>query len=118
MSERIEEGDMSLARSIKRRARAAAAPTVFLALVGYFGWNVMQGDHGLVAFAARKKLLAQANGDLKQAEAQREVWTERVRGLQAGHIEADTVDEQARAMLNLSDPNDIILMYPDKDKLF
>lgn len=109
---------MSLARFIKRRTKAAAAPVLFLALVGYFGWNVMQGDHGLVAFAARKKLLAQASDDLKQAETQREIWRNRVQGLQAGHIEADTVDEQARAMLNLADPNDIIMMYPDKEKLF
>jgi cell division protein FtsB len=109
---------MEIGRAIKRRLRAAAAPLFFLCLVGYFGWNVTGGDHGLVAFAERKKLLAQAQDELAQTEAQRDAWMRRVRGLQSEHIEADTVDEQARAMLNLSDPNDILLMYPENKKLY
>jgi cell division protein FtsB len=112
------EPGMEIGRAIKRRCRAVAAPLFFLALVGYFGWNVTRGDHGLMAFAQRKKLLVEAQQDLAQAEAQRNEWAQRVRGLQADHIEADTLDEQARAMLNLSDPNDLILMYPPKEKLF
>ena len=109
---------MSVGRAIKRRLRASAAPLFFLALVGYFGWNVARGDHGLVAFAARTKLLVQARTDLTEAEASRASWARRVSGLQSDHIEADTLDEQARAMLNLSDPADVVVMYPPKDKLF
>jgi cell division protein FtsB len=115
---RESEDDMSVGRAIKRRLRASAAPLFFLALVGYFGWNVTRGDHGLVAFGDRTKLLAQAQADLAGAEATQAAWVRRVRGLQADHIEADTLDEQARAMLNLSDPADIVVMYPPKDKLF
>ncbi len=109
---------MSVARAIKRRVRASMAPGFFLALMSYFCWNATQGDHGLVAFAARKKMLAQAQADLAEVQAARVAWTRRVSGLQAEHIEADTLDEQARAMLNLSGPDDVILMYPPKDKLF
>ncbi|HET6183586.1 MAG TPA: septum formation initiator family protein [Acetobacteraceae bacterium] len=109
---------MEIGRAIKRRVRVVAAPAFFLALVGYFGWNVAHGDHGLVAEAAREKLLAQAKQDLADAQAERDAWANRVSGLQADHIDADMLDEQARAMLNLSDPADVILMYPDKDKLY
>jgi cell division protein FtsB len=109
---------MSIARAVKRRVRALVAPGVFLALTGYFCWNAAQGEHGLVAFASRQKMLAQAQADLADVEAARVAWTRRVSGLQAEHIEADTLDEQARAMLNLSGPNDVILMYSPKDKLF
>lgn len=109
---------MSFGRAVKRRLRASAAPLFFLALIGYFGWNVTRGDHGLVAFGARTKLLAQAQSDLAEAQATQAAWTRRVSGLQSDHIEADTLDEQARAMLNLSDPADVVVMYPPKDKLF
>ena len=109
---------MSIVRALKRRVRASIAPLFFLALVGYFGWNVTQGDHGLVAFAARKKLLAEAQADLTGAAGVRAAWARRVRGLQADHIEIDTLDEQPRAMQNLSDPKDVVMMYPAKDKLF
>jgi cell division protein FtsB len=109
---------MPVARAIKRRVRALAAPGLFLALTGYFCWNAVQGEHGLMAFAARKRMLAQAQADLAEVGAARLAWARRVSGLQADHVAADTLDEQARAMLNLSGPDDVILMYPDKDKLF
>ncbi len=109
---------MSIARAVKRRLRASAAPLFFIALIGYFGWNVVRGDHGLVAFGARTKLLAQARADLTDAEVTRQSWMQRVSGLQSDHVEADTLDEQARAMLNLSDPADVVVMYPAKDKLY
>jgi cell division protein FtsB len=112
------EDSMSVGRAIKRRLRASAAPLFFLALVGYFGWNATRGDHGLMAFGARTTMLAQARADLAEAQAAQAAWTRRVRGLQADHIEADTLDEQARAMLNLSDPADVVVMYAPKDKLF
>lgn len=109
---------MPLARDLKRRARAAVAPLVFLSLVGYFGWNATRGEHGLVAFAHRKTLLQQVKADREAAQREREAWIHRVAGLRTDHIEADTVDEQARAMLNLSDPTDLIVMYSEKNKLF
>ena len=109
---------MSVGRAIKRRLRASAAPLFFVALVGYFGWHVTRGDHGLVAFGARTRLLVQAQADLTETEANQASWARRVSGLESDHIEADTLDEQARAMLNLSDPADVVVMYAPKDKLF
>ena len=42
---------MAVVRTIKRKLRGSIAPLVFLSLVGYFGWNATQGDHGLKAAA-------------------------------------------------------------------
>ena len=109
---------MPLGREIKRKAKAAIAPMVFLALVGYFAWNSAQGDHGLVAYAERRQLLAQAQADQAKAQAEHDAWERRVSGLRSRHIDADTLDERARAMLNLADPADIIVPYASKDKLF
>lgn len=109
---------MALAREVKRKVKAVLVPVVFLLLVVYFCWNATKGDHGLVAYAQRKVLLTQVQADLANAEAERAAWAARVAGLRAEHLDADTLDEQARAMLNLSNPNDVILMYPPRDKLF
>ena len=51
---------MASGRELKRRAQAAIAPLVFLAITGYFGWSATQGNHGLVAYAQRQALLRQA----------------------------------------------------------
>ncbi len=109
---------MALGRDLKRRANAAIAPLVFLAITGYFGWSATQGNHGLVAYAQRQELLHQADAEHAAAQAERDSWERRVAGLRANHLDPDTLDERARAMLNLADPNDVIVPYVAKDRLF
>ena len=109
---------MAFGREVKRRAKAAVAPLVFLALVGYFGWNATQGNRGLVAYAQRQELLAQAKADQARVQAERDAWERRVAGLRANHLDADTLDERSRSMLNLADPADIIVPYSPQDRLF
>ncbi len=109
---------MAFGRELKRRAKAAVAPLIFLTLVGYFGWNAVQGDRGLVAYAQRQELLAHAQADQAKVLAERDSWERRVSGLRSRHIDADTLDERARAMLNLADPTEIIVPYSPQDRLF
>src|SRR3954468_23817025 len=109
---------MALGREVKRRAKAAVAPMIFLSVVGYFGWNAVQGNRGLVAYAQRQEWLAQAQADQAKVQAERDAWERRVAGLRARHIDADALDERSRAMLNLADPSDIIVPYATPDRLF
>lgn len=109
---------MAFGRTVKRKARGMIAPTIFLALVAYFVWNVTQGDRGLKSYAHRQDLLRQAQADLVRADKEKDAWEHRVSGLRNQHIDRDTLDERARAMLNIADPNDIIVPYGPKDRLF
>jgi cell division protein FtsB len=109
---------MAFGRALKRKAKAAIAPVIFLSLVGYFGWNATHGDHGLMAYSQREAMLKQAQADLIQAQADRDGWERRVAGLRSNHVDPDTLDERARAMLNLADPADVVVPYSPKDKLF
>lgn len=109
---------MSLGRELKRRGRIMIAPAVFLAITGYFGWNATQGDRGLVAFAQRQDLLRQVVADQAAAKAERDGWETRVSGLRARHLDPDTLDERARAMLNLAEPTDVIVKLGPQEKLF
>jgi cell division protein FtsB len=109
---------MELALDLKRRARLMIAPTVFLAIAGYFGWNATQGNRGLVAQAERIELLRRVEADNLAAKADRDRWERRVAGLRASQLNPDTLDERARAMLHLADPTDIVVQYPDAQKLF
>jgi cell division protein FtsB len=109
---------MSLGLELKRRLRAAIAPSIFLALTAYFGWNATQGDRGLVAYAKRQDLLRQVVGERDAAKAERDAWQVRVAGLRAKHLDPDTLDERARAMLNLADPSEVIVKLGPQEKLF
>jgi cell division protein FtsB len=109
---------MAFGRELKHRAQGAIAPLIFLAITGYFGWSATQGNHGLVAYAQRQDLLRQVEADNATAQAEHDAWERRVAGLRANHLDPDTLDERARAMLNLANPNDVIVPYTAKDRLF
>src|SRR5690349_18269739 len=112
------ERAMPIGRAVKRRLRAVVAPLLFLSLVGYFSWNAAQGNRGLVAYAQRQELLAQARADQARALAERDAWERRVAGLRTRHLDGDALDERSRAMLNVADPSDIMILYGPSDRLF
>ena len=109
---------MAFGREVKRRLRGAIAPVVFLAVTAYFCWNAAQGPHGLKAFATQQVVLRQAQADLAAANAERDAWQRRVHALESDHLDRDMLDERARALLNLASPNDIVVQYDPKDRLF
>jgi cell division protein FtsB len=109
---------MAITGSLKRLARWAAAPLAFSAVTAYFAWNLTRGDHGLIAYAQRQALLRQAAAERDAAQTEHDMWERRVAGLRASHLDPDTLDERARAMLNLADPSEVIVPYPGKDRLF
>ena len=109
---------VSIGREIRRRVKAAVPPVVFLLLVAYFVWNATQGDRGLRAYAGRLKDLQAAQADLKQAETELANWERRVGSLRPTHLDPDALDERARAMLNLSDPADVVIFYGPGRRLY
>jgi cell division protein FtsB len=109
---------MSIARAIKRRARTAVPPVIFLLLIAYFLWSAVQGERGLRASAQRQQELAAAQAELSRAEADLQGWERRVASLHSNRLDRDALDERARAMLNLSDPGDIIIPYGSGQRLF
>jgi len=109
---------MNLVRAAKRAAAAMVAPTLFMALTGYFGWNATRGEHGLKNYAVRQAQLVNAEKELSAAEAERDMWETRTAGLRDKHIDPDTLDERSRAMLNLADPSDIVVPYGTGQNLY
>jgi cell division protein FtsB len=109
---------MNIARTLKRVAAAMLAPTLFMALTGYFCWNATRGEHGLKNYALHQAQLIGAERELAAAEAERDMWETRTAGLRDKHVDPDTLDERARAMLNLADPSDIVVPYGTGQNLY
>ena len=113
------DGGMDVWRTLKRQAKAAILPAVCLSLTAYFGWHAWQGDRGLESFPDRQRDLEQARLLRQYAQDEVKLWQRRVNALRGvPQLDPDTLDERARAMLNLSDPNDIVVMYPDGQRLY
>ncbi|HEY1936204.1 MAG TPA: septum formation initiator family protein [Acetobacteraceae bacterium] len=109
---------MAFPQQLKDRAKAFIAPLVFLGIAVFFGWSAMQGQHGLLAYSQRDALLKQAVADKAAVQQDHDDWARRVYGLQSRHLDLDTLDERARAQLNLADPNDVIVPFTGKDRVF
>ena len=105
-------------RAVKRKTKEAIPPVIFLALTGYFGWNATQGDLGLKSYAQQITLLDRANAANAAAVLEQQSWRQRVEGLRDAALDADTIDERSRAMLNLATPDEIVVPYGPNDKLF
>jgi cell division protein FtsB len=109
---------MSFGRALKRQVKAAVPPLVFLSLVGYFLWNASQGERGWTATEKRLVEMQDARAELARTELELAAWDRRVAGLRSSRLDLDALDERVRAMLNLSDPNDVVILYGDGKKLF
>jgi cell division protein FtsB len=109
---------MAFRRRLKQAVRSIIAPTLFLTLVAYFGWNATQGDRGLQAYAMRQMQLKSVQLDLKRVETERDLLERRVAGLRIQRLDPDTLDERARAMLNVADPADVVVMYGQGKRLY
>ncbi|GBQ31737.1 septation inhibitor protein [Gluconacetobacter azotocaptans] len=109
---------MQIGRMIRRVARMVVPPALFIGLTAYFGWNVMQGDHGLHSYAAQLRLLDEARAAQQDAMSEQAAWGRRVRGLKESALDTDTLDERSRAMLNLARPDELIVPYGPHDHLY
>jgi cell division protein FtsB len=109
---------MSIGRVMKRRVKDAVPPLLFMLLTAYFLWSAMQGDRGLREYPRRQQDLQAAQADLTRARAEQAAWDRRVDALRRTHLDRDALDERSRAMLNLSDPTEIIIPYGNGQRLF
>jgi cell division protein FtsB len=84
-------------------------------LIGYFGVNAYDGAHGLKAKQDIDREMATLSGELTQLQSERSQWERRVALLKSDNIDADMLDERARALLDDVDPNDLVMMIkPDR----
>jgi cell division protein FtsB len=79
-------------------------------LIGYFGVNAFSGNHGLKAKQDIDQQIATLSTELARLNVERARWDRRVSLLKATGLDADMLDERARALLDYTHPNDLTLM--------
>lgn len=98
-----------LDRRAQRRLRTVLPPLAFLSLVGYFSWNAISGERGLLAQRRLKADLVAARADQAKVQAELVYWRRRVDSLSGAALDPDMLDERVRRMLNLADPADLVV---------
>jgi len=102
---------MLVLNTIRQRAGVIIGPILGVSLVVYFAYHLVQGDRGLLAWMRLSQQIKQAKITLAELQADQEPKARRV-GLMRNQIDRDLLDERARATLNLSGPNEVVIFYP------
>ena len=99
-------------RALKHRLRGFVIPAVFLALTYYFGWNAVHGQNGLKAQVVERAQLQTQQQQTDAISQKLTLWQTRVAALSSHSIEPDMLNAEARTVLNLADPNDLVVDLP------
>lgn len=101
---------MTLSRRLRRGAQALIGPALGLALTGYFAYNLIIGERGLLAWWRLNHQLQSEEANLATLQEQRKALDRKVFNLSPEHLDLDLLDERVRATLNLVAPNEVVIM--------
>ena len=93
--------------------RGLIFPLIVLSLVVYFGYFAIYGNHGLVNWMRLQHEIELKQADLERVRGERLALEHRVRLLRPESVDPDLLEEQARARLGLSGPDEVVIL---KDK--
>lgn len=85
------------------------APLLMIAMIVYFGWHGVHGDYGIRARLAFDTEIARLVAERDAIIERRKDLEGRVKLLQSTAIDADMLDERARANLNLARAEEIVI---------
>ncbi|MBI1209591.1 MAG: septum formation initiator family protein [Azospirillum sp.] len=102
--------------ALARVGRMVVGPVIGSCIVGYFAFYAVQGDRGLYALKHLQGEVEEAKVTFADVEAERERLARRAKLLRPDSLDLDMLDERARAMLNYSRPDEIILFFPKDDR--
>ncbi len=94
--------------------RNACITLTCFGFLGYFAYHLFVGNHGLEARARLESQVTVLNAELNGLEAVRGRLDRDVALMRADELDPDMLDERARAILNFSHPNDIVIMNKNR----
>ncbi|MSO68908.1 MAG: septum formation initiator family protein [Alphaproteobacteria bacterium] len=100
----------SLVREIRFRARHILLPLIGSLAIVYFGYHAVQGDRGLFAWVAKSNEAEVARARVDALRTERAGLEHKVARLRPEGLDLDLLDERARAVLNLSSPDEIVII--------
>lgn len=90
-------------------------PVLFAALTAYFAWHAQVGDYGLEARVTFKRNLAALRVEHEALLARRLALEARVARMRPAALDADLLEERARAKLNLARDGELIFLNLPRD---
>lgn len=84
-----------------------------ISLVGYFSYHMVVGNHGLKAWSAVEQQLESSKIRLVSLQAQQNRLAHKVALLHPDSLCPDLLEEQARKILGVAGPHEIVVLRPE-----
>jgi cell division protein FtsB len=81
-------------------------------VIGYFVWEGVNGQRGLKAGEEYEQRLAQLQRERNLARLERMQWERRIALMRGEKVDADVLDEEARALLGRVHKNEVVILTP------
>ena len=101
---------MNLSNSLVEAARLVVTPVFGALVIGYFAYHSLKGDHGLSAYLALTGEIDKAEITLRDHRLERLLIERRTELLSPGNLDIDILDERARAILNLLEVDERVIL--------
>lgn len=84
-------------------------PLMVVFALFYLSFHAVSGERGLFAWFKETRRLEVLNKELARVSAEREELEKKVKGLSAGSLDLDLLDEQARSTLGYAGQYDLVV---------
>ncbi|MGB0843848.1 MAG: FtsB family cell division protein [Alphaproteobacteria bacterium] len=89
-------------------------PTILgFLLLFYLLFHILFGDRGLLSYPERSRAIEAKKTELAQLVEKKETLARRVKLLQRDGLDFDMLEERARAMLNFTRPDEVVILITD-----
>lgn len=95
---------------LRARARHVVGPILGILVMAYFGYHLVHGERGLLAWWQLKQDVKTASRQRAEVAEGRRILEHRVRLLNPGTLDPDMLEERARLMLGFGRSDDMIIL--------
>lgn len=97
--------------TVKRFAQGMIVPLFCVGLTSYFSWHAIYGEYGAFALTRLDERVSMRALELDKIESERAKLERRVALMQPGKVDPDMLDEQSRASLGFSRPEELTIYW-------
>ena len=94
---------------MRRGLRRSVAPGLGFCFLIYLGYHTVQGDRGVISYLRLSAQLEQKEMALRVSNHAHGQLAQRVKLLRPENLDRDMLDEQARRILGLAHPADLVI---------
>jgi cell division protein FtsB len=103
---------MAMGSRARRRVAQILGPVIAAAVVAYFAYYTVEGERGLIVLTRLQAEAGHAEASYAAIKAQREALEFKVTSLRPDSLDIDRLDERARALLNDSRSDELVINLP------